>query len=240
MKDLFGKALLDYFEGNYSEDIYTETTISELDVLPLPYLFRSYSEMPAIEQKALDLTRGKVLDIGCGAGSHALYLQEKGLMVTAIDISDGATKVARNRGVNDIRLQNVLELSGETFDTILLLMNGTGVFQKLKQVSKYLSHLTSLLNPNGQILIDSSDLQYMYDKGDDGGIWIPADLEYYGELEYTVHYKGETDDPFWVLYLDEQTFAHLCEESGFSFEVLERGENYDYLARLSISYNSPS
>ena len=52
-KDLFGKALVDYLNGNHSEDIITSTNISEDDVLPLPYLFRSFKEMPELEQKAL-------------------------------------------------------------------------------------------------------------------------------------------------------------------------------------------
>lgn len=67
MQDIIGTALLDYFYGNYSEDIMTETNISEEDELPLPYLFRSYANMPKVEQKALDLAKGHVLDIGCGA-----------------------------------------------------------------------------------------------------------------------------------------------------------------------------
>ena len=74
--DLFGKAILDYQLGNYTEDIITETSISEEDILPLPYLFRNYDEMPKIEQKALQMAKGKVLDVGCGSGSHSLYLHQ--------------------------------------------------------------------------------------------------------------------------------------------------------------------
>lgn len=231
MKDIFGQALLDYYNGNYTENIITETTISEEDELPLPYMFRNFDEMPLIEQKALELAKGRVLDVGCGSGSHSLYLQKKGLKVTAIDISEGAIEVSSLRGVKNVKLISLLELKDEKFDTILLLMNGAGVFEKLKNVSKYLKHLKSLLAPGGQILVDTSDLQYMFDREEDGGIWVPGD-RYYGEIQYTVKYKGEACKPFDWLYLDERRFEELCLKNNLSFEVQVRGDNFDYLARI--------
>ena len=87
MKDLFGKAILDFQTNNSPEDLITETNISEADEMSVDYLFRSFNEMPKLEKKALQLCKGKVLDVGCGAGSHSLYLQKKGFQVTAIDIS---------------------------------------------------------------------------------------------------------------------------------------------------------
>lgn len=200
MKDLFGKALLDYQNGNYSEDIITSTNISAEDVLPLPYLFRDYNDMPKLEQKVLQLSKGKILDVGCGGGSHSLYLQKKGFKVKAIDISKGAIEVAQKRGVLHVEVLNVLEET-ESFDTILLLMNGTGIFQELVQVSKYLTHIKSLLNPNGQILIDSSNIKYMYED-DDGSFWMDMNSQYYGELDYFLSYKGEKEIPMKWLYLD--------------------------------------
>ena len=79
MKDVFGTAILDYQQGNYTEDLVTSTSISDEDTLPLPYLFRDFSEMPSLEQTALTLAKGSVLDVGCGAGSHSLYLKSKGV-----------------------------------------------------------------------------------------------------------------------------------------------------------------
>ena len=234
MKDIFGQALLDYQKGHYTEDIITETNISEEDVLPLPYLFIDFREMPPIEQKALQLTKGSVLDVGCGAGSHSLYLQEKGHLVTAIDISKGAIEVCKLRGINDARQIELLQLNNEKFDTILLLMNGTGLFQKLEFLDNYFQHLKKMINPGGQILIDSSDLRYMYDKGEEeGSLIIPDGCIYYGELQYTIHYKQWTSNPFDLLYLDEKTFKKACVANGINFKVEYFGENYDYLAKLT-------
>lgn len=231
MVDIIGIALLDYYNGNYSEDILTETNISEEDELPLPYLFRTFEEMPKLEQKALKSAKGRVLDVGCGAGSHSLYLQEKGLDVLGIDTSEGAIEVCKLRGLNNALKIDILELDNEKFDTILLLMNGTGIFQNLENTSKYLQHLKSLLNSNGQILIDSSDLQYMYDSTEEGGIIVPAN-RYYGELEFKMSYKEMESEYFEWLYLDEKLFENICSENNLDFEVIARGKNFDYLARI--------
>ena len=231
MKDLFGKALLDFQNGNYSEDIMTSTSISDEDTLPLPYLFRAHKDMPKLEQKALNLCKGGVLDVGCGSGSHSIYLQKKGFKVKAIDISKGAIEVSKQRGVLQADVINILDET-ETFDTILLLMNGTGIFQELTQVSKYLSHLKNLLNPNGQILIDSSDIKYMYED-EDGGYWMDMNTRYYGELDYFLTYKGEKEAPMKWLYLDFETLKLACKTLGLRCELVFEGAHFDYLAKLS-------
>tara|TARA_Y100000815_G_C13324306_1_gene493559 strand:+ start:1083 stop:1796 length:714 start_codon:yes stop_codon:yes gene_type:complete len=230
-KDIFGKALLDYQDNNYSEDIITWTNISDEDELPIPYLFRSYAEMPKLEQKALQLAKGKILDVGCGAGSHSLWLQDKGFNIKAIDSSKGAIEVCTKRGVSKAELKALLDET-ETFDTILLLMNGTGIFQEIIQVSKYLKHLKSLLNTNGQILIDSSDISYMYED-DDGGLWIDINSHYPGELDYFLSYKGEQEAPMKWLYLDFDTLKTACQSVGLQCEKIMDGEHFDYLAKLT-------
>lgn len=231
MKDLLGKALLDYQNDNYTEDIITWTSISNEDTLPLPYLFRVYSEMPLLEQKALQLCKGSILDVGCGAGSHSLHLQNNGFSVKGIDISKGAADVCKRRGLTNIENKTILNET-ETFDTILLLMNGTGIFNTLNEAPQYLSHLKSLLNPNGQILIDSSDLKYMYEN-EDGSYWIDANANYYGELDYFLKYKNEEETPLKWLYLDFKTLANLCTSLSLKCELIEEGPHYDYLARIS-------
>lgn len=234
MKDLFGKAIIDYQTNNQPEDLITETSISEEDIMSVAYLFRNYDEMPKIEQEALRLSRGKSLDVGCGAGSHSLYLQnDKKLNVVSIDISTNAIQASILRGVKDARIQNVMELENEKFDTILLLMNGTGIFRTLKETPKYLQKLKNLLNPNGQILIDSSDIIYMFDEDEDGGKWIPSDKEYYGETVFNISYKGEKETPFDWLFLDFNTLQNAAHDNGLNCELLLEGEHFDYLAKLT-------
>lgn len=235
MKDLFGKAIFDFQTNNSPEDLVTETSISEEDEMSVSYLFRSYDEMPKIEQKALQLAYGKVLDVGCGAGSHTLTLQnDRDLDVTAIDISEKAIETCELRGVKNTKVDNILSFEGEKFDTILLLMNGTGIFGKLANCNTYLSKLKSLLNPGGQILIDSSDIIYMFDEDEDGGKWIPSDKDYYGELVFNLSYKGEKEIPFDWLYLDYNTLQNAAIANGLQCELVLEGEHYDYLAKLSI------
>lgn len=227
-----GRAIWDYFKNENPEDLQTETSISELDELPVEYLFRDFEEMNKIEQKALKLSQGKVLDIGAGAGSHSLYLQnERNLDVTALDISPKSIEVCQLRGIQKAVAQNMLEFSGETFDTILLLMNGTGIFQSLNVIDIYLQKLYSLLNKNGQILIDSTDILYMFDTDEDGGVLIPAN-GYYGELDYIVHYKNESEDPIKWLYLDFNTLQNAAANNGFKIEMILQDED-SYLARLT-------
>ncbi|WP_315055003.1 class I SAM-dependent methyltransferase [Chryseobacterium indoltheticum] len=231
MKDLMGHAIWDYFHNENPEDLQTETSISELDELPVKYLFRDFEEMNKIEKKALKLSHGKVLDIGAGAGSHSLYLQnDRNLDITALDISPKAIQVCQLRGIQKAVAQNMLEFSGETYDTILLLMHGTGIFQSLKEIDIYLKKLHSLLNENGQILIDSTDILYMFDQDEDGGVLIPAN-GYYGELDYIVHYKGESENPIKWLYLDFNTLKNAAENNGFTIEKVLQDED-SYLARL--------
>lgn len=235
MKDLFGKAMFDFQTNNSPEDIITETSISEEDEMSVEYLFRSYNEMPKLEQKALQLASGKTLDVGCGAGSHSLSLQnDRNLVVTSIDISEKAIETCKLRGVKKAKVENVLDFDGEKFDTIILLMNGVGIFGKLENCNTYLSKLKSLLNPGGQILLDSSDIIYMFDEDEDGGKWIPSNNDYYGELTFTISYKGEKEDTFDWLYLDYNTLQNAAIANGLKCELILEGEHYDYLARLTI------
>lgn len=232
MKDLFGQAIFDYYTNNNPENLITETNISEPDEMEVSYLFRSFNNMPKIEQEAINRSFGKVLDVGCGAGSHALEIQNlKKLEVTAIDISAKAIETCVLRGLKKATVCNILNFEEEKFDTILLLMNGTGIFETLARTPNYLRKLKSLLNDGGQILIDSSDIIYMFDEDEDGGKWIPSN-GYYGELTYKIEYKNQTETEFNWLYLDFNTLQNAAHDNGLQCELICEGDHFDYLARL--------
>ena len=233
MNDLFGKALLDYYKSPREQQLITWTSLTEEDAVPLAYFFRNYKEMPAIEQKALALSHGKVLDIGCGTGSHSLYLQnEKGLTVSGLDSSFGAAKIAKERGVNQVFHRSILDFTEGSFDTLLLMMNGLGVAKNFQGILPLLTHLKSLLAPQGQILLDSSDLIYLFEEEEQDD-WRNAET-YYGELDFGISYKEETEEFPW-LYLDFEHLSKAAELAGLNCEKLLDGRNYDYLARLSLA-----
>jgi SAM-dependent methyltransferase len=233
MKDLFGKAILDYQTNTSPENMITSTSISDEDEMEVAYLFRSFAEMPTLEQKALQLTKGRTLEVGCGAGSHGLYLQNKrNIDVHSIDISENAIAACTLRGLKNTQVIDVLNIENEKYDTILLLMNGTGIFETLERTPIYLQKLKSLLNPNGKILIDSSDIIYMFDEDEDGGKWIPSDT-YYGELTFTVQYKNETETSFPWLYLDYNTLQNAAIANGLQCQLVLEGDHFDYLAQLT-------
>ena len=170
--DIFGLCCKAYLEGDKKAKITVRTDIAETDYLPADYLFRGFDEMPEHEKAALLEAKGKILDIGACAGSHSLYLQDKGFDVTALDISEGCCEVMQKRGIKKVVCKNIFDYNEQKFDTIFLLMNGIGMAGTLPELPKLLSHLKSLLNDGGQIVFDSSDLQYLYLE-DDGSMNIP-------------------------------------------------------------------
>jgi len=231
--DIIGTALLDYQSGDFSENITTYSSVAGKDLMELSWLFRTYDEMPLIEQTALQLCEGLVLDVGCGAGGHTLYLQENSFKVKAIDISKGAVETCIERGIKNVEVQNILNLENEKYDTVLALMNGTGLCGKLDNLEKFLLHLKSLLTKKGQILIDSSNILYMY-KDDFGDIVVPDSNNYYGEVVFQLSYKDLFSDKFDWLFVDFNKLQDHSRKIGLQCEMVKEGYHHDYLARLTI------
>ena len=230
--DIIGTALLDYQSGNFTKNIITHSSIAGKDEMELSWLFRTFHEMPIIEQTALQFCKGSVLDLGCGAGSHTLYLQNKNFKVKAIDISKGAIKTCIKRGVKNAKTQNIWDINNEKFDTILALMNGVGISETLDNLTPFLKHLKTLLNKNGQILIDSSDVIYMY-QGKNGEYHLPKSENYYGEVIFELTYKNKCSKPLNWLFVSFDILKSHANEAGLQCELIKEGFHYDYLAKLT-------
>lgn len=230
--DPMGAAIRDYQNNGKASRLRVLSSMFDEDEMPVAHLFRTFNQMPRLEQKALSMAKGRVLDIGAGAGCHALALQERGLEVKAIDISPLSCEVMKERGVKDVECVNLFDpqLQGK-YDTLLLLMNGTGIAGKLNRLSMLLNRLKELLAEGGQILIDSSDLKYIYEN-EDGSMDIDLNAPYYGEVDYQMQYKNVKGEPFDWLYTDPMLLASISKQCGLNCEIVEEGENYDFLARL--------
>ena len=230
--DIFGKALKTYFLDPENQNITTWTNLTDEDDVPLSYFFRDFKKMPSIEKKALELARGKILDVGCGTGSHSLYLQNLcNHNVTALDISEGAIYVAEKRGVKKTKHISIWDFEETGFDTILLLMNGMGIGKTIAELPKLLKHLKKLIAAEGKILVDSSDLIYLFEK-EDIALW-KKDKTYYGEVDFGIRFQGKSEEFPW-LYIDPKTLEEVSKSCGFQFKIIGQGENFDFLAQLSI------
>ncbi|MFQ3349318.1 MAG: SAM-dependent methyltransferase [Candidatus Arcticimaribacter sp.] len=230
--DIFGKALKTYFLDPENQNITTWTNLTDEDDVPLSYFFRDFKKMPSIEKKALELARGKILDVGCGTGSHSLYLQNLcNHNVTSLDVSEGAIYVAEKRGVKKTKHISIWDFEETGFDTILLLMNGMGIGKTIAELPKLLKHLKKLIATEGKILVDSSDLIYLFDE-EDIALW-KKDKTYYGEVDFGIRFQGKSEEFPW-LYIDPKTLEEVSKSCGFQFKIIGQGENFDFLAQLSI------
>lgn len=232
--DPMGAAIRDYHLRGKAARLRVMSSMFDEDEMPVDHLFRTFDNMPHLEQKALNMAYGKVLDIGAGAGCHALALQERGMDVKAIDISPLSCEVMKERGIKDVECVNLFckQLQGK-YDTLLLLMNGTGIAGKLSQLPALLNRLKELLSEEGQILIDSSDLKYIYEN-EDGSMDIDLNAPYYGEVDYQMQYRDIKGEPFDWLYTDPMLLASVSKQCRLQCQIMEQGEHYDYLAKLTL------
>lgn len=233
-QDAIGQAMLDYHYGVRGEQLIVKSDISEDDEIPIEYLFRTKRELPEIEKKALQKCRGKVLDVGAASGVHSLILQKKGIEVTSIDISEGAVEVMKLRGVANSKKQDFYQLQNDRYDTILMLMNGAGLAGTVEGLVKLLNKTKELLNKGGQLLLDSSDIRYMFEE-EDGSMWIDLNSVYYGEVKYQMKYKDHISSEFDWLFIDFGKLKDIAELHSWSCELIYEGQHHDYLAKLQLN-----
>lgn len=228
-----GAAIADYFKNGTAGRLRVFSSMFDEDEIPVAHLFREEDEMNEIEITALNTSKGRVLDVGAGTGCHSLALQDRGLDVTAIDVSPLSVEVMQKSGVIDARLLNFYNDTLDTkFDTILLLMNGSGIIGKIDNMSRFFRRVDQILADAGQVLMDSSDLIYLFED-EEGFADINLAGEYYGEVDFCMQYKNIKGDYFDWLYIDFDTLSYHADNNGFKAELIKQGEHYDYLARIT-------
>lgn len=237
--DPVGQALMDHWLQKPGPPILASSDLVEDQEMTTELFFRKYAQMPELEQLALQQCRGRVLDVGAGAGCHSLWLHQKPLEVHALDVSPGAIEVMKAQGLPNLILADLLNWQCDLqFDTLLFLMNGIGIIGTLDQLPAFFNVLDGLLAPGGQVLFDSSDLKYLYADYIDG---IPANSDhYYGEINYSMQYRDIEGPTFSWLYVDFDTVCSEANKAGYQAELLTEGQHFDYLARLSRKPYSPS
>ena len=230
--DPMGAAIYDFHKNGTADVLRVFSSQFEEDEIPVADLFREYDDMPELERIALDEASGEILDVGAGSGCHSVALMKMGKSAVAIDISPLSVEVMKERGVDALQVNLYDESFDRKFDTVLMLMNGTGIIGNFDNMPVFFERMKQLLKPGGSILIDSSDLRYLFEE-EDGSLMIDLADDYYGQLDYQMQYKDVSGEPFDWLYVDFDTLAFYAEESGFDAELLAEGEHYDYLAKLT-------
>lgn len=232
-KDPMGRAIMDFYSKGKAARLRVLSSLFYEDEIPVATLFRSFEEMPPLEREAMELCKGRVLDVGAGSGCHSLELMSRGCEVVAIDISELSVEVMRKRGI-DARHLNFFDATfDEKFDTVLMAMNGIGIVGHVESLPDFFKRAKQLLAPGGRILLDSSDIRYVFEN-EDGSFDIDLAAGYYGEVDYKMQYKGVKGEPFDWLYIDFDTLSMYAEQCGFSCEKCSDGEHYDYLASLTV------
>jgi SAM-dependent methyltransferase len=220
--DAYGEALQDYYYDRFVPPLLLNTSYGARETMPPEVFFRDRDGFSELESYALSLANGSILDVGAGAGAFTLYLQKQGFDVVANEISSIACEIMRSRGVKNVNEYPVQEESGSFYDTILLMMNGLGLFGTLNGLREGLMKLRELLTPGGQIVADSSDIRYLYESA------LPEE-RYHGEIDYQYFYQGRPGEWFKWVYVDQKTLKYTARQCGLHCQVVFEDENDHYL-----------
>ena len=232
-----GTALLDFHHGDTRSEIVVASDLWEDEPTAVEAYYRPVEHpLPTLEREALKLCRGRVLDLGAGAGRHALELQTSGHAVVAVDPLAEAVEIMRDRGVADARQGDLGAVKGERFDTVLMLMHGLGVVGDLHGLGCLLEELPNRLNPGGRLVCDSADLAAVL-RGESPGLFgelLSPDL-YIGEVEFSLRYGSLVGPSYRWLFVDPKTLGIIARAAGFDVMIACGGERGSFVAVLTIA-----
>ena len=230
-KDVFGEAITSFLSKPSKKSIKVQSKIGDGYEIPLPYLFRSYSDMPELEKLAIAQCKGHVLDVGAGAGAHSTHLITQGIKVHAIDVSEQAILLLKEKNIPSTCSDFFTLNAPEKFDTILMMMNGIGIVEKVNRFEDFFNTARTLLNKDGFIICDSADVSYLFED-ENGEIWIDINSNYYGEVDFKMTFEATETDWFPWLFVDFNTLSLYAERSNFGCELIKQDDNSQFLAKL--------
>jgi SAM-dependent methyltransferase len=234
-QDAYGELMLaEYFSGTPSCEI-IERDDGFIDTGSEPGLyFLDYDQWSPLEKQAIELARGRVLDIGCGAGRHSLYLQQKGFDVTGIDNSPGAIEVCRLRGLKKAIVRPAIEVGKfepASFDTITMLGNNFGLMGGFEQGREILKDLYRITTADARIIAQSIN---PYKTGN------PQHLEYHdlnkkrgrmpGQLKMRVRFGKTIGAWFDYLFVSPEEMEDIIQGSNWRIEKFLEPEEARYIA----------
>lgn len=216
-EDLFGQALEDYLNGRRYK-LKMERDDGFLDEQNMAFYFKEFDEFPESEKKGLRYAKGRVLDIGVGAGRAAIHLQEKGHEVLGIDISDKALEVCRKRGVKWLSNMSAcdLRLKKDSFQTAIAFFNNFGLCGTMDRAAKMLERLHRIVVDDGLFLAESVDptdtkkrvhLKYHQLNRERGR---PV-----GQVTLRTHYRGRVGGWWDLLLVTPDEMRALCARTGW-------------------------
>ncbi len=225
LKDVHGHAILDFFVGNPKGPLIIHNNYDVAEEMPVEVFFRNEEDFTSLEHIALQHCHGSIMDLGAGAGAHSLVLQEMGKEVYAIENSPGCVEVMQRAGISNVLFTDYRK-HNRKYDTILVMMNGLGLAGTLQHVNTFISSLLKMLHPGGQLLMDSSDIAYLYQEK------IQPPIGYYGEVRYQYEYDGVKGEWFDWVYVDPATLGSILKKMKLNFEILATDPNDQFLFRI--------
>jgi SAM-dependent methyltransferase len=221
-RDAYGHEIYDYHTGKNPIEIIErdDGLVDPSGEVPMGY-FAEYPDWPEYEREAMEYVQGRVLDIGCGAGRHCLYLQERGHEVVGIDLSPLAVRVCRERGVRDARVMSITQISSKlgTFDTILMMGNNFGLVVDMRRAKWLLQRFKGITAPEARIIGTSTD---PYDTN------VKHHLDYHrwnrergrmgGQIRLRVRYRRFASEWFDYLLVSQEEMGEIVRGTGWHVE----------------------
>lgn len=223
----FGLAVKDYYRGNKRARIEVFNDVAGKEFLTGRHLFRTEDELEHIEAYALQICKGKVLDIGAGAGSLSLILKSRGFDVKPIDVASEAVEVMLERGLDIAECTSIWNFNNGKFDTLLLMMNGIGIVGDLDNLGLFFEKAKEIISEDGQIIADSSNLSKQLAEHD---IFLDS---HSGEVNYRLKYKGISGEPYKWLFIDYNTLSFIAHKHGWLTQMIFETNNH-YLVRITL------